>query len=177
MDDASQIKREFGEVNFDTPVIIFRYQRIDIDTERYPNTTLNIIILFFLQLIFLLIGEFPLILHVLLFATILFFTYQISSGSNKIEIDFSYKRIRIQNHFPLIRWIHKYLKIPTELFFHDIAEVTSTTGIYYGRNQMREFLLIKLVNRKTKRLAQFNSKMDCQKLAGLLKQHILNKPN
>ena len=177
MDAGNKIKKEFGEINFDNPIIIFRYQRIDVDTKASRITYINIIAIFLAQFIFFLTREFHFFIHILLFIASFFLIYRISSGLNKIEIDFFYKRIRVKNEFLFIRIIRKILRLPATLPFDKIADINNTSGIYYGHNQTRYFLIVRLINHQTIRLAHFESKEDCLRVAQLLKRYIIDKPN
>ncbi|MBC7875459.1 MAG: hypothetical protein H7Y01_15770 [Ferruginibacter sp.] len=175
MDPASQIKKQYGEISFDNPVIIFRYQRIDIETTG-TLVYLHIAALFFVPFLFLVLKEIHPVVYVLLFIASFFLIFRLSSGLNKIEIDFFYNRIRIKNKFSLINSIRKLLKRPGTLFFHNIAGIYTTKGIYYGRNQIRNFLVIKLINHRTLRLSHFISEKDAQSFAELLQKHIVGQP-
>ncbi len=173
MDAASQIKRQFGEINFYNPVITFKYQRIDIETKLNTIGYLNIAAILLVPVLFLLLKDIRPAIYFLIFVTSLFIIYSFSSGSNKVEIDFFYKRVRIKNKLLLINSIRKLLKLPTTLFFPEIADIYNTEGFYYGRNQTRNFLIIKSNRHRTIRLATFTSEKDSLRLAGLLKQVII----
>ena len=94
------------------------------------------------------------------------------------EIDFFYKRIRIKNKFPWLDRIRKLLNRPATFFFHDIADIYTTKGMYYGygRNQIRDFLIIKMINHRTIRMAHFKDERDAENLARLLQKHIVGQP-
>ncbi len=175
MDVAQEIKRQYGKINFNNPAISFTYNQIVIKTKLNSFDYINIIAIFLVQIFFLIIDPFKsLWWHLLIFIVSLFLIYTLSSGANKVKIDFFYNKVEIAHQFLLFNIIRNILKVPVKLSFSQIDHIYNIKGGYFGRT-MKNFLLVKSFGHPALKLAHFNFERDSQKLAELLNKYIVGE--
>ena len=174
---AGKIQKQFGQIDFDNPVIKYKYYSVEIETKVSRLDYLNIIAIFLVQVIILLVEPSGFVMHLSIFIPSLFIIFWLSSASNRIGIDFFYKKIQVKNKFFFINIIRTLLRVPPSFAFDEITDIYNEEGFYYGKNQTRNFIVIKTSRHYKIRLARFKNESDSKKLVDLLKPHIVGKPD
>jgi len=173
---AGKIQKQFGQIDFDNPVISYKYYSVEIETKVSRLDYLNIIAIFLVQVIILLVEPSGFVMHFLIFISSLFIIFWLSTASNRVGIDFFYKKIQVKNKFFFINIVRAILRVPQSFAFDEITDIYNEEGIYYGKNQTRNFIVIKTSRHHKIRIARFKNESDSKKLIDLLRPHIIGKP-
>jgi hypothetical protein len=177
MDVAQDIKKQYGKIYFSNPAISFAYNQIVIRTRLSTFDYINILAAFLVQVVLLLINPFDsLWWNLLLFISSLLIVHTITSGANKVKIDFFYRKVEVIHQFLLFNKIRKVLKIPTKFFFSQVDHMYNKEGFYFARTT-RNFLLIKLFDHSPLKLAHFKFAGDSEKLAEILNSYLCANSN
>ena len=117
IDNASNIEKSYGPIDFPDPIISFGYNEIQFESKlTFAEKSYAI-----MGLVFLFIPI--LIMHSLWFTIIfgsihLYYVYELIMSGDVVKIDFLNKEIQISNPNFLVTSIRKILKRPIEIPFH-----------------------------------------------------------
>ena len=114
--------------------------------------------------------------HFSAFVVNLVLLYTILSGTNKVKVDFFYKKIELRNKLFFVNIIRNIFKMPMKISFSKVSQICNRRGLYFGRNAIRSFLTVKLFGHPPIKIARFYFWEDAQKLAELLNKYIVVEP-
>ena len=175
IDNANNIEKSYGIIDFPDPIISFGYNEIQFESKlTFAEKSYAFMGLFFLFIPIL-------IMHSLWFTIIfgfihLYYIYELIISVDVVKIDFLNKEIKISNPNFLVTSIRKIFKQPIEISFHKIHSFKNYTRKSNWIKSRPNILVAKSLDHSPIKIAKFRFEKDSRTMAELLNLYAVGKP-
>jgi len=173
---AGEIEKEYGEVSFNNPVILFGFNSIVVTEKISLNQKISLVISLLAGFSLLFFTNPPLIIaafFIVVWAiSLLGYSYRFF---DTITIDFNHKKIRLNNKFSFVDSIRKNIRKTTVLTFNEVSHFETASGRFSFIYERNSRLVIKSFDHPPLTIAAFRFERDARRLGELLQYHITGK--
>lgn len=174
---SGEIEKEYGEVNFNSPVILFGFNTIVVTEKISLNQKISLVVSLLAGFSLLFFTKPPLTIaavFIAMWAISLFgYSYKLF---DTITIDFNHKEIKLNNKFSFVDSIRKKIGKTTVLTFNEVSHFEIASGRFSFIYERNSRLVIKSFDHPPLTIAAFRFERDARRLGEILQHHITGKP-
>ncbi len=173
---AGEIEKEYGEVSFNNPAILFGYNSIVVTEKVSLNQKISLVVSLLAGFSLLFFTKPPLTIAAIF---IILWTISLFGYSYKlfdtITIDFNHKEIKLNNKFSFVDSIRKKIGKTTVLTFNEVSHFETASGSFSFMYERNSRLIIKSFDHSPLIIAAFRFERDARRLGELLQYYITGK--
>ena len=166
IDNANNIEKSYGPIDFPDPIISFGYNEIQFESKlTFVEKSYAIMGLFFVFIPILILRSPG--LTIIFGAIHMYYIYELIISLDVVKIDFLNKEIQISNPNFLVNSFRKILKRPIEISFHKIHSFKNYTRKSTWMKNRPNILVAKSPDHSPIKIAKFRFEKDSRTMAEL----------